>query len=277
MSRRLFLGSAASAALLLTGTRARSDAPLQLGIVPHVSPRVLLTNYQPLRSHLEKQLGRAVEIGTAAGFREFHARSVAGTYDLVLTAANLGRVAELDGRLNARAIMEPPIPGLLVMLKEKQVESIEALRGRTLALANPASLVALKGMAWMRAQNLVVGSDFRTAHAANEDSLGQLLNSGEAPLALMSAGEFRAVPEALRERLAVFTEFTRVPGFMFMSRPDLAAGEVARLDAALTGFMASDEGVAFARLTGNRAVRAIRAEDLASLADVIDDTRRLLA
>lgn len=261
---------------MMRTARSAAQSPLQLGILPHVSARMLLVNYQPLRSHLARQLERPVEVVTAPGFPEFHARSIEGRYDVLLTAANLGRVAELDGRLVPISILEPSIPGLLAMLQDRPVTSVDALRGRTLAMANPASLVALKGLAWLRGRGVEAGKDFRIAHAANEDSLGQLLNSGEAPLAMMSAGEFRAVPDALRARLAVFTEFVRVPGFMTMHRPGLSADDAGQVRAALAGFMASEDGVTFTRLTGNHALRAIRADDLEVLADVLDETQRLL-
>ncbi|MBL8701516.1 MAG: PhnD/SsuA/transferrin family substrate-binding protein [Alphaproteobacteria bacterium] len=277
MNRRRLLASAAWAPLVAVPAAAGAQAPLQLGVLPHVSPRVLLVNYQPLRSHLEKAVERPVEIATAANFRDYHARAVAGNFEVAITAANLGRVSLIDGTLVGSAIFEPSIPGLLVMLKDRPVVDVEELRGRLLALSNPASLVALKGLAWLRERRLSAGTDFRTVHAANEDSLGQLLRSGEAPLAMMSAGEFKAVPEGLRDQLAILTEFAQVPGFMVMQKPGGDPDLAARIRHALMGFMATEDGRQFTRLTGTRTIRAIRPDDLRLLDDVVDETRRLLA
>lgn len=277
MLRRRLLGSLAlGGALPMTPLATAQTTPLQLGVLPHVSARVLLTNYQPLRTHLEAALGRAVEVVTASNFKDFHERSTAGSYDVAITAANLGRVAHADGRLSTVAIFEPRIPGLFVMHKERPLKQIEELRGKAVAVANPRSLVVLKGLGWLKERKLIVGQDFKLEHAANEDSLGQLLRSGEAPFAMMSMGEFRAIAAELRERLEVFTEFAKVPGFFVQLKTMLPAGEADRLRAALFGFSASDAGRQFAATTGTQQIRAIQDADIRELDDVVEETRLAL-
>jgi len=165
----------------------------QVGVLPNLSPRVLLTNYRPLRDHLSAALGMPVEIATAPDFRTFQARTLAGEYDLVVTAANLGRIAQLDAGLTLIAGFEPPIPALLVTLKAAAAPSIEALRGKALAVSNPQSLVVLAGKNWLRQRGLSAGTDYELVWTRNEDSLAQALTSGSAPLAMMSAGELRAI------------------------------------------------------------------------------------
>lgn len=275
--RRRLLRNALLAPAALTSLRSAAQTPLQLGVVPHVSARVILTNYQPLRRHLERGFDRTVEISTASSFREFHQRSMAGVYDLVVTAANLGRIAQVEGKLSAIAIYEPRIPGLLVMLKARPVTDVEEIRGRTLAVSNPQSLVALTGMRWLSEKRLRVGPDFRTVHAANDESLAQLLSSGDAPLAMMSRGEFRAIHEDLRARLEVFTEFTKVPGFMVLLGKSLSTTQVEAVRAGLADFLSTEDGRQFSTLTGTTAIRALEDADFRALDEVLDETRRLLA
>ena len=69
------------------------------------------------------------------------------------------------------------------------------MRGKTLAVANPQSLVVLRGLQWLREQGLQEGRDFKISRAGNDDSLGTLIRSGEAPMAMMSMGEFRQIGE----------------------------------------------------------------------------------
>ena len=150
----------------------------QVGVLPNLSPRVLLTNYRPLRDYLAATLGLPVEIATAPDFRTFQARTLAGEYDLVVTAANLGRIAQLDAGLTLIAGFEPPIPALLVTLKAAQAPSIEALRGKALAVSNPQSLLVLIGKNWLRQRGLSAGTDYDLVWTRNEDSLAQVLASG---------------------------------------------------------------------------------------------------
>ncbi|MCM0021702.1 MAG: phosphate/phosphite/phosphonate ABC transporter substrate-binding protein, partial [Tagaea sp.] len=70
-SRRRTLALLASG--LAAPSLARAQArPLQVGVVPNVNARLILTNYQPFRDQLQRGLNRPVEIATAMDFRAFY-------------------------------------------------------------------------------------------------------------------------------------------------------------------------------------------------------------
>jgi phosphonate transport system substrate-binding protein len=269
---------AIATALVLSATILASVQPawaqaFQVGVLPNLSPRVLLTNYRPLRDYLSTALGMPVEITTAPDFRTFQARTMAGDYDLVVTAANLGRIAQLDAGLNLIAGFDPPIPALLVTLKAGPAPSIEALRGKALAVSNPQSMLVLIGKYWLRQRGLVVGADYEVVWTRNEDSLAQVLTSGSAPLAMMSAGELRAIRPEIRERLTVMDEFARLPNFLLLQGRAMPPGRVATLKAALLAFPASDLGHEFTSLTGVRAIRPVPESDFGTIDSVTAETR----
>jgi phosphonate transport system substrate-binding protein len=220
------LAAAFICAVVAAGVPARPHAQdFQIGVLPNVTARIILTNYRPLREYLAETLGRPVEVATAPDFREFHVRTMAGAYDLVVTAANLARVAQLDARLELIAGYDPPIPALLVMRKDARVAALDALRGKSLAVANPQSLVVLRGREWLAENGLVAERDYRLSWARTEDGLAQLLVSGEAPLAMMSAGEFRAIREEIRQTLEPYREFARVPNFFVLAGSRVPAAQ----------------------------------------------------
>jgi phosphonate transport system substrate-binding protein len=256
--------------------RAPAAQDLQFGVLPNVSARVILTNYRPFREYLAAALGRPVEVTTAPDFREFHARTMAGAYDLVVTASNLGRLAQVDAKLELIAGFDPPIPALLVMRKAAPVAAVEALRGKSLAVANPQSLVVLRGKNWLREQGLVVDVDYKTTWARNEDSLAQFLVSGEAPLAMMSMGEFRTIREEIRQTLDVHREFARVPNFFVLRGKEMPADRAAALRAAIARFPSTDLGREFLALANVQDIRPVPESDLAVLDGVVDETRNLL-
>ena len=257
--------------------RAQADNPrLTLGVLPNVSARLILSAYQPMREHFERALQRPVEVVTAPDFRTFSQRTLEGAYDIVVIAPNLGRVAQLDGGWEPLAIYEPRIPAVAVALKDNRDDNPAQLRGKALALANPQSLVALVGLEWLRAQGLQAGRDFRTVLAANDDSLGTLLRSGEAPLAMMSQGEFNAKPPALRETLRVVTVMARVPGFLVMGNPRLQPELRQRVRALMLGFPATEDGRRFFALAGFSNIRAVDDADLRFLDPYNDTTRQSL-
>ena len=275
--RRLLLISGLVWAAAHGITAHAQPASLQFGVLPNVSPRVIIESYQPFRTYLERRLGHSTEIVTASNFKAFYANLVAGKYDLAVIAANLGRLAEVDAGLRAFAIYEPEIPGLLVVHRGKQIRDPGELRGKALALANPQSLLAMKGMEWFVAQGLRAGVDFTTLHVRNDDSLAQVLNSGEAPMAMMSLGEFRAVREDLRKELEILLEFIRVPGFLMLTGSHVDKELAMAIRNAVLELPRHPEGEEFFKRTGVRTIRAVDRAEVASLDSVLADTRRLIS
>ena len=252
----------------------QSTASFGIGVLPNVSARVILTSYQPMREYFERELKRGVDIATAPDFRAFAENTRRGDYHLVVTAANLGRVAQVDSNWHPLAIYDPKIPAILVALADNPNASVAQLRGKSLALANPQSLVALAGLEWLGAQGLRSGADFKTVTAANDDSLGAVLRTGEAPLAIMSMGEFRAKPEAMRNTLRVVTEIAKLPGFLVMANPGLPAAELKRLKTLILAFPQTDEGKKFFALSGFANIREVTELELKTLDAFNDSTRQ---
>ncbi len=273
-----WLRASFTAVLLAMATTAGAQStpgaePFIIGVLPNVSARVILANYQPLRAYFERELKRKVEIVTAADFRAFSAATMRGEYHLVVTAANVGRVNQLDAKWEPVAIYEPPIPGLLVAGASNANTAVDQLKGKALALANPQSLVALRGLQWLSGQGLQVDRDFKIVRAGNDDSLGTLIRTGEAPMAMMSMGEFRAIGEEMRKTLKIVTEFAKVPGFWVMANPKLGAAEQQRVKALILQFPQTDDGKKFSSLSGVATIRDITAAEQIPLDDFAAQTR----
>ena len=267
-----------AALVAATGASAQTaEPPLIVGVLPNVSARVIFANYQPVRSYLERELKRSVEIATAPDFRQFSEATMRGDYHMIVTAANLGRVAQVDGKWEPIAIYEPSIPALLVTSADNPSASAEQLRGKTLAVANPQSLVVLRGLQWLREQGLQEGRDFKISRAGNDDSLGTLIRSGEAPMAMMSMGEFRQIGEEVRKSLKIATEMAKVPGFLVMVNPRLDAAEKQRLQAQMLRLPQDSEGKKFFSLSGFSNIREVTRTELESLDPFVLQTRAGLA
>jgi phosphonate transport system substrate-binding protein len=264
------LAAAAMAGL----SQAQPAEPLALGVLPNVSARLIITSYQPMREYLERELKRPVEVVTAPDFRSFSERTFKGEYQLVVTAPNLGRVAQLDAGWEPLAIYEPRISALLVGSADNPNDAPEQVRGKAVALANPQSLVAFVGLQWLRTQGLQPGSDFKVVVTANDDSLGAVIRSGEAPWAIMSMGEFRAKPESLRKTLRIVTEMAKVPGFLVMVNPRMSPAEKQRVKALLLAFPATEDGKRFFGLSGFANIREVADADLSFLDPFNEQTRK---
>lgn len=262
------------ALLPLLSMNALAQQPVAtIGVLPNVSARVILANYQPVRAYFERELKGGVEIVTAPDFRRFHEQTLKGDYTLVVTAANLGRVAQLDGKWEPLAAYEPAIPALLISAAENKDKAVAQLRGKSLALANPQSLVALRGIQWLQEQGLQLGRDYKTTQAPNEDSLGAMIRSGEAPFAIMSGGEFRQIGEPVRNTLQIAQQFAQVPGFWVMVNPRLPTAERQRLKGLLLKFPSTVDGAAFFKLSGFKGIRDLPPEEQVALEPLVAATR----
>jgi phosphonate transport system substrate-binding protein len=250
-----------------------AETTLLIGVLPNVSARLILGQYQPMRDFFSRELKRGVEIVTAPDFRTFSETTQRGEYHLIVTAPNLGRVAQIDSKWEPLAMYEPRIPALLVAMDSNADSSPAQLRGKSLAMANPQSLVALAGLEWLNSQGLKNGRDFKTVLTANDDSLGAVLRSGEAPLAIMSMGEFRAKPEAVRKSLRIVTEIAKLPGFLVMANPALTAGDRQRLKSLVLAFPKTEDGARFFGLSGFANIREVGESDLKSLDAYLEQTR----
>jgi len=263
---------------MVTGTLMAQPAqkPVVMGVLPNVSARALLTMYQPFRDYLQETLKSPVEIATAADFRSFSTETKSGSYQLVVTAANLGAMHQIDDKWRPVAIYEPQIPGILVSAAGNANNSVDQLRGKLLAVGNPQSLVVLRGLQWLRERGLEEGRDFRLTRSANEDSLGTLIRSGEAPLAMMSMGEFRAISENGRKELRVHTEFARVPGFLVMASPAMPAPQLEAISRAVLEFPDTEQGREFFKRSGFSGIRTLKAGELEALTPFVAPTRNAL-
>lgn len=273
--RRTLVAGMAAAAAWLRPLQAQTQAPLELGVVPHLSTRTLLALYRPLREHLQLQLRRDVQLSTAAGWTAFHQRTMSLGVDAVVTAAHLARLAQVDGGWLPQATFMPPMAGLLVAARARPLRQLADLRGATLGLANAQSLVALRGLQWLAGQGLKAGVDFQLASAAHDDSMAALLLRGDCAAALMSGGELKIVPDEQRARLQP-QQLLEVPGFLATASPRLPAAETAMLQQAWLSLPATEPGRAFLSATGFVGAEPATPALMSSLDGVLPDTRRLL-
>lgn len=278
MSRRkagLFL--LAGGLLPLSG-RAQSTAPLEIGVLPNISARVLLAQYQPMRDYLAREFKRPVQVSTAPNWTAFHQRTLALDYDLIVTAANLARVAQIDRGYVPLLVYAPQIKGMLVFPASRPIKDVSALSGKTLVLSNPQSLVTLRGMQWLAEQGLQRDKDFKTINTPTDDSVGNVVVRGDAAAAMLSGGEFRAIPDAVRAQLQVLSTFAEVPGFVVMASPKLSVDQVRAAKELLQRFAtASEEGKAFFASTGFTQIREPAPGTMESMDAFVEATRRVLA
>ncbi len=283
MQRRRLLtlmGNGLLLASALPRTVAAQDAPtarIVIGVAPNVSTREIGRRYEPLRAYLSAALALPAELVTAPNFKAFHTRTLAGDYSVAITPPHLARIAELDRAANAFAVFEPLNDCLFVESRAAPVADFSILKGRALAFAAPLSLVAIKGCALLSAQGISCENDVRVVRSANDESVAHLVARGEAPLAVMSGSEWRAVPAEIQALVRIRNKFGEVPGF-FAVTPNSLSRELREqlVDATFRIFGHPTFGAAFKNASGLTGIRPITQTDLREIDLYVERTRQLL-
>jgi phosphonate transport system substrate-binding protein len=283
MNRRELLKSGALAcsmlgSLSITLSSARAQAkPLQIGVLPNVSARIIATQYEPVQAYLSSKLERQVSISTATDWASFYRNTKADQYDVVVAAAHVARLMQVDLGMVPVASYVPNIKGLFVMTKMATDTSVQALRGSKLVLANPASLVAFESEQWLDKQGLKVGSDYSVVPVRGDDSVGLTLLRGDATAGVLSMGEFNQHQTAVKEQLRIVQNFTEVPSFVVLVHQKMLPASKSDLIKQFTSFSEMPEGKTFEARTNFRVKTHINDKELAGMDVYLEKTRRLMS
>jgi phosphonate transport system substrate-binding protein len=277
MNRRSLCLAMLSGCTLPLPALAQAGAPLEIGVLPNLSARMLLAQYQPMREYLAREMKRPVQVSTASSWTAFHQRTLGLEYDLVVTAANLARVAQLDRGYVPLLSYAPNIKGMVVFANSRPIKGLAELKGQTLVLSNPQSLITLRGMQWLAENGLQRDKDFKTLDTPTDDSVGNVVVRGDAVAAMLSGGEYRAIPDAIKAQLQVLVTFAEVAGFVVLANPKMATADARTARDQLLRFAAdSVEGKAFFASSGFTAMREPAAGLMESMDVYVDATRRVL-
>ena len=230
---------------------AAGDDTLTIGILPNIGTAALLAQYENLKNWMERTQGQKVRISVPANFKVFFDSTLRGDYDVSVSAPHFARVAQADRAMVPVVMYEPRISALFIGKPEDGINGPADLRGKSLGFANPSSLVAMYGLQWFRQAGLEPGKDFEVRGARTDMGVGRMLLAGEVAGAVMSNGEFRALPQDEAGRLRAVESFARIPNFIVIAHPRLGAARIAKLRTQFKGFIADkDEGAAFVKASG---------------------------
>lgn len=238
---------------------------VKVGILPTMSPRVLLNNYQPFRVYLEQTLKRPVLMVTAADFAAFHQSTLAGDYDIVVTAAHLARLAQLEAGYLPLATYRAPNRAILMTSRAAPLKAIGDLRGHSIAMLDRFALITGQAVLWLEGQGLREHVDFQLLETPSHNSAAYSVLNGTSALAIISPAGWKQMPASLRDRLRIYANLPQIPGLMWLANPRLA-NDAPRLKSVLFAFTPNlPPGKQFFDTTGYQGMRAITPEELQAL------------
>ena len=123
---------------------------------------------------------------TATDFTAFHKSTMAGEYDLVVTAAHLARLAQIEAGYIPLAAYQSVNQALLVTSKADPLKSIKDLRGNKIATLDRVALISLQTKVWLEKQGLYEDKDYQLLKTSSHNSSVYSVLSGESKLAIIA-------------------------------------------------------------------------------------------
>jgi len=232
---RLLFWLAASLALLPMRLAAEPQA-LEIAIFPYLSTRTLLTSYQPLQTYLEEKLQRPVLLVTAPDFRTFVERTQRGEYRYVITAPHFARLAQKEAGYRPMLMVKTNLVAIAVVEKNSPLRNVAELRGETVAVPDPLTIVSMLGAKLLRASGLVPGKDVTLRPALSHNSAVISVLRGDSAAAFTSATALEQMPDEIKNGVRVLAATEGFPNVIYLANPEVPAGEVAQMTATLLEF-----------------------------------------
>lgn len=250
--------------------------PLSFGAFPNLSARQVIASYQPLARELEKQLNRRVVVYSAPDFRTFVERTHAGQYDIVATAPHLAWLARQEAGYRPLLKYTTPTHGLLVVRADTTFNTVDALRGKTLARANAMAVTALAVQSALADKGLRKGTDYTILNAGTHNNAVMQVLNGRAEAAALGYHPYKLLAEDLRQKLRIVLETPPVSSLMLLSHPRLSDADAQAVRQALHAFEHSTEGREFMKRGGYGGFTPVSGDELQAFHAYALEVRELL-
>ena len=258
------------------GNRAADSRVLTIGLMPYLSTRTLLANYQPIAVALETTLKQPVQLLTAPDFDTFVKRVLDGEYDIALLAPHYARLASKEYGYTPLLLHKAPIRGVLVSSRNLPLNSFDDLRGQNIAVVDRSALIVIAGAVTLAESGLKENADYRFVETVSHSSALHNAITGRARAALVSYSTLVLAAPELQRDAVVWRDVANIPGQFYIAHSRVLPARQQAIKAALLAFEKSPEGQQFFEKTKHGGLREPTAEDNVLLDRILPETRRQL-
>ena len=251
--------------------------PLEIGIIPYLSPRILISSYEPMRLYLENALGTPVIIYTATGFKKFFQNSQQGNYDLVLSAAHFARILQKDHQYTPLVRFAATNHASIVTSINSPIKTVHDLKGQVLAVPDQLALSSIVVFDYLHDAGLQPGIDFKIQEVPSFTSAILSVQKGEAAAAISSPGILAQMPTELSTSVKIIADTGEHLRLIFLTHPRINKPYAELIKQTLLKFSnETNEGKLFVTKTKVGAIIPATTQDMNSLDRYVTITKRLL-
>jgi len=274
--RRRFLKlSAAIAALGLPALGLGAEKPLRLGTLPVISIRTAYEIYRPLMDHLEKSLALPpILLEVPPNFKGMYQRIQDNGFDLLISPPHIARLAQKKLGWHPLVLFQPEHQSVLLVPETDGPNSIEALRGGTIAVLDNSALVAIVMMDALAKKGLQADRDFKVIETRSYESSQIAVKQGVAQAMVFRSQGFIAADA--RDRFKVIFEAGVLPSYVIIAAPEMSKARQLQLRNQLLAFGKKKEARPFMEKLGYDSLTGASEEAMRRLDPYLDETEAKL-
>lgn len=252
------------AALLLSlpATVSAASNTLSFGVFPQLSTRAMVETYQPLAGYLSESIGHPVSLESAKDFYTFHTRTVAGEYDLVLTAPHLAWLAWKEGGYRPVLVYKEPAKGFIVVRVDSAYRQLGDLHGKTIAIPDPYAVVNIRLAKTLAKNGLNLGQQLSVAEVGSHTNAATYVSEKQADAAVVGVFPFLQLPKEVKDNLRIIASTPDLPSHVFLVHPRTTALREQEIRLGIEKFMLGEPGSVFLKKTGFGGVRVLKKDEL---------------
>lgn len=259
---------------LATHLHAQPEA-LRIGIIPYLTPNVLISLFQPLRLQLEKDLGRPVELYTAPDVRTFARRTLKPDFDIVITAAHQARLAQIEGGYLPLARFTGPLHAAVVVSKNSSAQHLADLKGRRIAVTDRSILVNI-AMSRLFAEQGIREKDLHYLPVNSQNTGILTVARGDADAAIIAHFALDQSPAEQRDAVRSIFRSAVLPNVTLLASPALDANRREQIRQSLLQLPKTIDGAKFLESSRFQGIEAADEAFMKSLDPYLKETRRQL-
>jgi phosphonate transport system substrate-binding protein len=230
--------------------RAAPEDELVIGVFPFLSTRQMVEQFNPLKEHVSRALGRQVALRSAPDYKNFIERTRSGEYDIIVDAPHLARLAQKRDGYHPLAQSGYKLELLIVVRKDSPIQALTDLRGRAVAIGARMSLSYLFLGKELRKSGLVLDKDVLYLDTATFSNVLQAVIGGDAAAGALTALVWNGAPaEARAELREILRQKDMGPGLIVLAHSRLGEATERKLQAALYNYKDTPEGKSYFQKT----------------------------
>lgn len=234
---------------------------IKFGVFPYKSPKALIEMYGPLVAHLEKKLGKKINISSATDANSFLEKASSGRYDLLLLPAIPYYQLRPSGyKVIARGF--PSFYGGAIVRLDSEIKTIEQLKGKKVAAIGD---FAYAGYSFLLPQLEEKGIDprrdveFQFLGKVDTIIYGVINKTYDAGLLRLDALDLHDFT-GIRGQVRVITRSSEIPQFPFVVKNSMDKATITALQEVLTA-LSPDRAEEHDILSGIQVKKIIAATD----------------